>query len=121
MERFCTELLPHRSRSPKGVTKQPLVAERATQRWLTKVEKGSNISHVSNWEMNASELPFKVSKAHLAGQNITFETCDRTGTAEIRLPTLDETAKQHYSNLSPADDTIPHHYDNLSTAVETTP
>jgi len=76
MERILTKSLTHRSRSPKRVTKQPLAAEGVTRRWLTEVEKGSNTSHVCNREMNASESPFKVSKAQLARQNITFETRD---------------------------------------------
>ena len=33
MERILRKSLTHRSRSPKGVTKQPLAAERATRRW----------------------------------------------------------------------------------------
>ena len=76
MERNITKSLTHRSRFPKGVTKLPLAAEGVTRRWLTEVEKGSNTSHVCKREMNASESPFKVSKARLARQNITFETCD---------------------------------------------
>ena len=77
MERnYLLKSLTHRSRFPKGVTKLPLAAEGVTRRWLTEVEKGSNTSQVSNREMNVSESLFKVSKAQLARQNITIETCD---------------------------------------------
>ena len=91
MERILTKSPTHRSRSPKGVTKLPLAAEGVTRRWLTEVEKGSNTSQVCIREMNASESPFKVSKAQLARQNITFETCDGQaqrifGLLVVRLP-----------------------------------